>query len=147
MPENHPDSNPSPYASLSAQLEQVTALNTVLSRLVAAVLDFDIFLKEMVAATLSYVHCDRVILLLVDDQETQLRFGLSNYRLPSPERQAHLEALRLAIYNADNDTLVNSWLAGNAVMVQVDLISPLSTGGWLAQLIQSAAFFSVPFIL
>ncbi|NWG16904.1 MAG: GAF domain-containing protein [Chloroflexi bacterium] len=146
MLDNQPDNRSSDAWDAQNQIAQLTAMNQFLSQLSASVLEFDVFLKELVTGIVNHVRCDRAILLITNEQEAALEYSFSNYQLPSPDRQAELSALRLSVYQADHDPLLDAWLAGEPVMVQTDLISPSSTGGWLAQFIQSNQFLSVPFI-
>lgn len=146
MLDNQLDNHSAEDSNTRNQIAQLTAMNQFLSRLVAAALEFDVFMKELATSIIHHVRCDRAILLLADNQESALEFGYSNYQLPSPERQAELNALRLPLYQADHDPLLDAWLMGEAVMIQTDLVSPSSTGGWLARFIQSNQFFSAPFI-
>lgn len=132
---------------LQNQIEHWIAINTIITRLDDTLLNFDVFLKELMTSIVNYVRCDRAILLLVNDQSDALEFATSNYRLSSPDRQAHLEALRLSIENTDDEPLINAWTSGSDVMAQADMVSSTSTAGWLAQMIQSTGFFSAPFVV
>lgn len=148
MTENQPAINDRTTDNdLQAQIEHWIAINTIFTRLNDTLLSFDGFLKELITSIVNYVHCDRAILLLANDQGDALEFATSNYRLSSPDRQSHLETLRLSIENTDDEPLVNAWAAGSDVMAQADMVSSTSTAGWLAQIIQSTGFFSAPFVV
>lgn len=147
MIEKQPGTSSASSSELQSQLEHLRALNDIITRLGATLLNFDAFLKELITSIVDYVRCDRAILLLVSDRGSTLEFCTSNYRLPSPDRQTHLEALRLPLDRADNDPLIQTWLDGGDVLAQADLVSSASTTGWLGQQIQSTSFCSAPFVL
>lgn len=146
MTENPTDLDRPQTDDYQAQVEHLTAINAILTRLGATLLDFDTFLKELVASIVSFVHCDRAAVLLANDHTMTLEFGISSYRLASPDRQANLDSLRLSLFNPDEDPLIADWLAGKTVLAQADLVSPGSTTGWLAHLLQTSSFLSVPLV-
>ncbi|MBI5670371.1 MAG: GAF domain-containing protein [Chloroflexi bacterium] len=132
---------------LQAQLDDLSAINAAITRLSATLLDFDLFLKELLASIVGYVRCDRAILLLTNEEGMALEFSASNYHLPSPDRQRELEAQALPLHSAAQDNLIVAWQAGRGMMAQADLVSSASITGRLAQVMQATGFYSAPLLL
>jgi len=131
---------------LHAEIERLKAVNRIALTL-GTTLDFDTFVDQLIAAIIDYVGCERVIIFVPDDQDLVLEYGSSNYRLPVPEQQRALENLRITLYKVDDQSIISSWLNGDAVLVQPDEIAAHSSLSWLVETLGSQHFFSGPLLL
>ncbi len=128
---------------LKAQITKLTALNNIALKL-GTTLDFESFLDELITSIAEFVHCDRVLILIPDDQQTALEFGACNFKLMPEEKQADLEHLRLTTYQPDEDSIVHSWLNGQTVYVSSTDTASHSSIERIAEILNSKQFISAP---
>ncbi len=132
---------------LENRLKCLSALAEISARLNSVLLDFDAFLRQLIAAMAQYVRCDRALLLLVSETQEYLYVAQTSFHLSLPDRQAELERLRLPLATTGDapDTLISAWLRNEPAMVAADTTAFQSAAGYLAHALQSAAFYSVPY--
>jgi signal transduction histidine kinase len=107
-------------------------------------LDLSQLLDKLASTIAEFLDCERVLVLLADDEEAALKFGtMSGMRLPA-EARAALENTLLPIYNKEKDPIIGRWLVGESVVVKIENIDAGSPVNWLAKTLQSKAFLSVP---
>lgn len=128
---------------LKDQMERLRAINKIALKL-DTTLDFQSFLDELLSSIAQFVHCDRVLLLITDDQQTALEFGDSNFHLMPEEKHIDLKQLRLALYQPDEDSIVAAWLQGRTVLTTPDLINQQVSFKRFAEILGSQHFLSSP---
>jgi signal transduction histidine kinase len=129
--------------NLQAQVTRLSALNKIALKL-GTTLDFESFLEELINSITQFVPCERVLLLLPDDQQTALEFGIANFQLMPEEKQADLEHLRLPTYQPDEESIVYAWQNQQTVLVKPVDISKHPSFERLSNTINSTNFISAP---
>ena len=79
--------------ALQVKIAELSAINKI-ALMLGTSLEFEEFLDQFIVAIQDTIHCDRVLILVQDDQETVLQYGASNFKLPG-DQQTNLEGLRL----------------------------------------------------
>lgn len=131
--------------TLKNQIEELNAITRMALRLGTS-MDFDIFLKEMTSAIIDFVGCERVLILMSDEQNSFLEFGSCNSQMFSHEAQVKLENIRLRIYEPDEVSIVQFWLRGEAVVVEDNLKENHVSYATLSAALESSNFGSSPLI-
>ncbi|MBL8156609.1 MAG: GAF domain-containing protein, partial [Anaerolineae bacterium] len=130
-------------ADLHRQVAQLTALNRLWLRLGTG-RDFQLFLDELLAASLEFVGCDSVVILLPDDDNLALIPAV--YRLPAadPPSRQRFGDIRFSLYRNDPDSLIDRWKRGECVLA--DLSSSSLPGlDLLGQHLGTPDFVGCPF--
>ncbi len=145
------DSSISPVPAvpdLESRLESLTVLAGINAQLNSVLLDFDAFLRALLTAMVQYVRCDRALLLLVDDTNEHLAIARTSFHLSSPDRQLELEkfTLPLPTAGAAPDELLSVWMRNEPAAIAAGMVASRSPAGRLAEVMQSDAFYSVPYL-
>jgi two-component system NtrC family sensor kinase len=135
------DSLQAEVESLRTQVAQLTAINNIALKL-GTTLDFESFLNELIRAILDYAGCKRVFVFVPDENDQMLQFGSGSAPLAEVSKQMQLEHIRLPIYNADADSIINAWQDGQTVWVKPDDVQP--SRQWLSDLLGTREFISMP---
>jgi signal transduction histidine kinase len=133
-------------ANLQSEIERLKAVNRI-ALMLGTTLDFEAFVEQLITAITDYVGCERVILFVPDDQDTALEFGASNVRLPAPDKQSALENLQIALYNANDQSVISQWLAGTPVLIPNDKLTSAPMAFWLSEALGSKHFYTYPLML
>jgi signal transduction histidine kinase len=131
--------------TLKNQIAELNAINRITLRLGTS-LDFDVFLKELISAIIDFVQCERVLILISDEQNALLEYGLCNFQMNTHEKQFRLENIRLHIYEPDEHSIVQSWLHGETVLVQNNDRQNHPSFVTLIDSVESTDFLSKPLI-
>jgi len=129
-------------ADLKSEIERLKAVNKI-ALMLGTTLDFDAFVDQLIAAIADYAGCERVIILVPGDQDIMLEYGVSNFRLPASDKQAALESLRIPLYQADDHSIISSWMRGESVLVERG-DTAASANVWLVESLASQHFFTCP---
>lgn len=132
--------------ALKARIEELSIINNLALKL-GMTLEFDVFLEELVSATVDTVKCERALVLVSDEQETVLEFGACNFRLTNSEQQNNLENIRLNTFKPEDGTIAELWLSGKSIRVDQDSAANHVSFGWLAQALSTNSFLSSPLML
>jgi signal transduction histidine kinase len=102
-------------SDLHRQVAQLTALNRLWLRLGTGQ-DFQLFLDELLAASLEFIGCDTTVILLPDDED--LTLFPAAYRLPAAAKQQRqpLSDIRFSLYGNDPGSLIDCWKRGECVL-------------------------------
>src|ERR1051325_3560900 len=114
---------------LQDQIAELSAINKI-ALMLGTSLEFEEFLDQFIVAVQDTVHCDRVLILVQDDQETVLQFGASNFKLPG-DQQSNLEGLRLGTFQPDEGSIVDVWTKGSSVWGDVKATDVHASIKWL----------------
>lgn len=118
-------------AALQQRLNELQTINQLALNL-GTTLEFDIFLDNFVSTIQGSLGCERVIVLVCDEDEAMLEYGASNYQPDSMEKQLALENFRLSIFNPDEKSIVARWLDGEQVLVDEETVKSHVSFEWLA---------------
>ncbi len=127
---------------LQAKIVELTAINKM-ALMLGTSLEFDEFLDEYIITIKDTVKCDRILVLVQDDQETVLQFGASNFKLAT-EEQSLLEAIRLGTFQPEPGSVIARWVAGESVRGNTDDANNHSSVQWLAKYLGSEDYISAP---
>jgi signal transduction histidine kinase len=140
---------PPDNTDLESQIERLKAVNKI-ALMLGTTLDFEAFIDQLITAVLDYVGCERVIVLVPDDQDMILEYGSSNYRVPDTSKQNALENLKIPMYSVEESPLsplVTSWLAGNSNLVKADDSPLVEANTRLVETIGAQEFYATPLML
>ncbi len=128
--------------ALKEKIAELSAINKI-ALILGTSLEFEEFLDQFIVAIRDIVQCDRVLILVQDDQETVLQYGASNFKLPS-DQQGHLEGLRLGTFQPEPGSIVDEWSKGNSVWStsQNSIANPSIQ--WLASYLKTDSFLGTP---
>jgi len=125
----------------SARLETANEL----ARRLRTPADFPVFLSEILSILQDYVACERSLVLICDDADETLDYGISSFMLPDIDQQFQLEKLRIPLTNSSEHPLVQAWLHGaHVLMTPASAIHDWAADAWLGDLIGSQQFVSMP---
>lgn len=127
---------------LHAQVAELTAINKM-ALMLGTSLEFDEFLDEFIVTIHDTVQCDRVLVMVQDDQETVLQYGGSNFKLP-PEAQSMLEGLRVGTFQPEPGSIIDHWLNNENVKWNVNEGTAHSSLQWLATYLATNEYLSAP---
>jgi signal transduction histidine kinase len=139
MAENEVEQLRVEIARLKAAQEMMVTLGTTL--------DFETCLSQLIAEAAKLANGKQIIILIRDDLEIALKFGAITRPLDTPEAQVTLENTYITTYNAEDNPIINSWLAGEVTQVEADSLAKPSPITWLAQTIEAGSFFSIPLMV
>jgi len=128
--------------TLQEKVTELSAINKI-ALILGTSLEFEEFLDQFIVAIQDIVQCDRVLILVQDDQETVLQYGASNFKLPS-DQQGNLEGLRLGTFQPEPGSIVDEWSKGNSVWVEPQNINSKPSIQWLASYLRSDSFLGAP---
>ncbi len=128
--------------ALQNQIAELSAINKI-ALMLGTSLEFEEFLDQYILAIQDIVHCNRVLILVQDDQETILQYGTSNFKLPN-DQQLNLENLRLSTFQPEQGSIVDEWLNGKSVSGHIQDETSHSSVQWLLGYLKTDAFLSTP---
>ncbi|MBA3871811.1 MAG: GAF domain-containing protein, partial [Anaerolineae bacterium] len=128
--------------ALQVKIAELSAINKI-ALMLGTSLEFEEFLDQFIVAIQDTVHCDRVLILVQDDQETVLQYGASNFKLPG-DQQANLEGLRLGTFQPEAGSIVDDWGSGKSVWGNLNAGEDSASIKWLLTHLVTDAFFSIP---
>ncbi len=129
--------------NLKSEVERLRAINKI-ALMLGTTLDFDAFVEQLIASIVDYVDCERAIILVPDDQDIMLQFGASNYRFPASDKQMALENLKITLYQAGDESIIQAWLKGEPVPISADDAEAMSVNFWLIETLGSKNFYTCP---
>jgi signal transduction histidine kinase len=128
--------------ALQDKIAELSAINKI-ALMLGTSLEFEEFLDQFIVAVQDTVYCDRVLILVQDDQETLLQYGASNFKLPG-DQQSNLEGLRLGTFQPDTGSIVDEWAKGKSVWGDVKAADAHSSIRWLVGYLATDSFLSTP---
>ena len=128
--------------ALQEKIAELSAINKI-ALILGTSLEFEEFLDQFIVAIQDIVQCDRVLILVQDDQETVLQYGASNFKLPS-DQQGNLEGLRLGTFQPDPGSIVDDWSKGNSVWATSQNKDGNLSIQWLASYLKTDTFLGTP---
>jgi signal transduction histidine kinase len=120
QPENQLDKLQAQVASLNAEIKHLQALRDVTVQL-GATLELEPLLTNLVSWIDKLVDSNRVLVCIIDDTGSALKFGAMSSKLPKIDDQSALEKLLIGIYNASSDPLIAQWLRGESTSITAEL--------------------------
>src|SRR6185369_6591668 len=104
--------------ALQVKIAELSAINKI-ALMLGTSLEFEEFLDQFIVAVQDTVHCDRVLILVQDDQETVLQYGASNFKLPG-DQQSNLEGIRIGTFQPEAGSIIDEWSKGKSVWGSVE---------------------------
>ncbi len=142
MTENDLDKLRVENIALREQVQHFSAFkNLILAT--ATILDLSALLTELTICIADMMACKRVLIFMVDDEDATLKFGAIN---SDPTAKQSLRNLSITIFNAENDPLIRSWLAGETVLLDSESMAAIPALKWLADTSTLDALYSIPLI-
>ncbi len=129
-------------SALQEKIAELSAINKI-AHILGTSLEFEEFLDQFIVAIQDIVQCDRVLILVQDDQETVLQYGASNFKLPS-EQQGNLEGLRLGTFQPEPSSIVDEWSKGISVWATAQANGANASVQWLANYLKTDSFLGTP---
>ncbi len=127
---------------LQEKIAELSAINKI-ALMLGTSLEFEEFLDQFIVAIQDTVQCDRVLILVQDDQETVLQYGASNFKLPG-DQQGNLEGIRLGTFQPEVGSIVDEWTKGKSVWGSVEAGESYPSIKWLIGYLVTDSFFSTP---
>ncbi|MEZ4666859.1 MAG: ATP-binding protein [Anaerolineae bacterium] len=131
---------------LKMQVKELTIINNLASKL-GQTLEFDVFLEELVSATIDTVKCERALVLVSNEQDTVLEFGACNFRSQNTESQNSLENFRLNTFHPEVNSIAELWLAGSPAQFNTASDIPHPSFGWITEVMEITSYISSPMML
>lgn len=128
--------------ALQEKIAELSAVNKI-ALILGTSLEFEEFLDQFIVAIQDIVHCDRVLILVQDDQETVLQYGASNFKLPG-DQQVNLESLRLGTFQPESGSIVAEWINGKSVWRTLNNQDQHSSVQWFSNYLKSDSYLSTP---
>lgn len=130
--------------ALRAQVASLETYNNLALQL-RTTADFPVFVDELLRVIHGFVACERCLVLVLDDADETLEYGISNFTLSDFEQQSKLEHLRIPLTFTDEHPLVTDWIQGKPIALDADrATSTYAPDQWFGELISSQSFFSYP---
>ncbi len=129
-------------SALHEKIAELSAINKI-ALILGTSLEFEEFLDQYIVAIQDIVQCDRVLILVQDDQEIVLQYGASNFKLPS-DQQGNLEGLRLGTFQPESGSIVDDWGKGKSVWGTANNNDGHSSIQWLASYLKTDSFLGTP---
>jgi signal transduction histidine kinase len=140
MTENDLDKPKAENSAARDQLQQLYAFkNLILAT--ATILDLPALIAELVNSIADMMRCKHVLIFVVDNEDASLKFGAINFDSPA---RSSLRNLSITIFNAENDPLIGSWLAGEIGLLDSDTMAAIPALKWLADNFKFDALYSIP---
>jgi signal transduction histidine kinase len=127
--------------ALQEKVAELSAINKI-ALILGTSLEFEEFLDQFIIAVQDIIHCDRVLILVQDDQETVLQYGASNFKLTG-DQQGNLEGLRLGTFQTEPGSIVDEWSKGKSVWAAKHNEGHSSVQ-WLANYLKTDSFLGTP---
>ena len=110
------------------------------------VLHLKTMLNRLVDYIASALPCDRVIILIADDENVHLIFGGVSPAVEDAETQQQLESLSLTLYNAEPEFAAGTWLSGSARPLSIGDVANDVALDWLASTLPVEYRYSQPIL-
>lgn len=107
-------------------------------------MDLDQLVRQLASRIPTLLNCQQAALLIVDDENSALRFGAASSPLNNPQTYANLHNLRIPLYNIDQAPIIGHWLAGEPVNLTASVRAEHLGIQWLLDTLGFQHGFSQP---
>jgi len=140
MNENELDQFRAEHRAVRDQVQQLDAFKKLILS-TATILDLSALLTELASCIAEMIRCKDVLIFVADDEDASLKFGATNIDLPGKQS---LRNLSITIFNAEDDPLIASWLAGETQLLHSEAIHAIPALKWLADSFNVEALYTIP---